>query len=93
MPCAARIEAYGLNRRSGGYLVNAYRTTPWRVAALRAHLSVPKVDEEEKSFAEHQRLIALFNRGQGDAIDALLDQHIMRAASIYRAALAASPQE
>ena len=73
------------------YLANAFRTISYKVAALRAHLTVPKTEEQEKSFKEHQRIVVLVRRGQAEDVCQLLDQHIMRAASAYRAVLEKTP--
>jgi DNA-binding GntR family transcriptional regulator len=69
------------------YLANAYRTISGRVAALRAHLSVPREDEQVTSFSEHARMMECFTLREKPALLRLLKQHIMRAASAYAAAL------
>jgi DNA-binding GntR family transcriptional regulator len=69
------------------YLVNAYRAISGRVAALRAHLSVPRADEQNVSFAEHARIIECVRLGEKLNLLRVLKQHIMRAASVYAAAL------
>lgn len=73
------------------YLVHAYRTISWQVATLRAHLSVPQVEEQETSFNEHGQMVACFERRQRAPLMRLLQQHILRSADAYAAGLKALP--
>jgi DNA-binding GntR family transcriptional regulator len=72
------------------YLTSAYRTVSGRVAALRAHLSVPSADQQDVSFAEHARMIELFRLGDRAGLVDVLRRHILRAASAYAAAVQTS---
>jgi DNA-binding GntR family transcriptional regulator len=74
------------------YLTNAYRTVSGRVAALRAHLSVPSADEQDVSFEEHASMIELFRQGDPSALVDVLRRHILRAASAYAAAMPAAAE-
>lgn len=65
------------------YLAGAYHNIAWRVAALRAHLSVPSEDARETSFGEHEAMIACASKQRGAALAQLLDRHIMRSAKVY----------
>lgn len=69
------------------YLVNAFHTISWRVAALRAHLSVPRAHEQDVSFEEHREMIGCLERRERAPLLRLLKQHIMRAAAVYADAL------
>jgi DNA-binding GntR family transcriptional regulator len=69
------------------YLTNAYRTVSGRVAALRAHLSVPSPEEQAVSFDEHAAMIECFRTRQQAALADILRKHILRAASAYAAAM------
>lgn len=69
------------------YLVNAFNGIAWRIAALRAHLSVPRAAEQERSFAEHKQIIACFAENSRTMLTRVLNAHIMRSASVYAEAL------
>jgi len=69
------------------HLANAYRGISGQVAALRAHLSVPRSDQQDLSFAEHAEMIEAFAAGDLRRLSALLDGHILRALSVYAGAL------
>jgi DNA-binding GntR family transcriptional regulator len=69
------------------HLANAYRGISGRVAALRAHLSVPRNDQQDLSFGEHQQMIDAFTAGDLPRLSALLNEHILRALSVYAEAL------
>jgi DNA-binding GntR family transcriptional regulator len=69
------------------YLSNAYRTISGRVAALRAHLSVPRSDQQDISFDEHLRMIEAFESRDAALLSQLLGRHILRAQAVYAEAL------
>lgn len=70
------------------YLVNAYNNISWRVAALRAHLSVPRKEEQTTSMQEHHEMVACLDTQDQASLDRLLGQHILRATKVYTEALA-----
>lgn len=72
------------------HLAHAYRTISGRVAALRAHLSVPRSDQQDLSFGEHERMIAAFAARDMQGLGALLKAHILRAQAVYAEALRGS---
>ena len=69
------------------HLANAYRGISGQVAALRAHLSVPRSDQQDLSFAEHAEMIEAFAARDLRRLSALLNDHILRALSVYAGAL------
>ncbi len=69
------------------HLAHAYRGISGRVAALRAHLSVPRAEQQDLSFDEHLRMIEAFRQGDADAVAVLLEAHILRAQTVYAQAL------
>jgi DNA-binding GntR family transcriptional regulator len=71
------------------YLSNAYLLASGRVGALRAHLSAHVTGEPTRSFAEHRDIIALWGQGDGEAIEKILTEHIMRTEVSYLKALRA----
>jgi DNA-binding GntR family transcriptional regulator len=99
--CAARAEGDGkgyaradtafhasfFTHCGNAHLANAYRRISGRVAALRAHLSVPRSDQQDLSFGEHQQMIDAFTAGDLPRLSALLNKHILRALSVYAEAL------
>jgi DNA-binding GntR family transcriptional regulator len=69
------------------YLVNAFKTVSGRIAALRAHLSVPRSHEQDTSFAEHQAIVAAFKTGKKTELKRILTDHILRAQAVYALAV------
>ena len=69
------------------HLAHAYRTISGRVAALRAHLSVPHREQQDLSFGEHQAMIDAFAARELPALAELLRRHILRALGAYAEAL------
>ena len=76
-----------VNHCGNVHLANAYRTISGRVAALRAHLSVPHSDQQDLSFGEHCRIIEAFEHRDAARLGELLSQHILRAQAAYANAL------
>ena len=69
------------------YLQSAFRNVSGRVAALRAHLTVPRPQEQVRSFAEHEAILQAFAEGAKRQIRQTLTEHIMRANDVYARAL------
>ncbi|MDF3319992.1 GntR family transcriptional regulator [Rhodococcus sp. C3V] len=69
------------------YLQNAYRMNLTRVAALRTHLTFLSPSEPERSFAEHEAMATIFDSGNEEDIEPLLQTHIMRTREMYLLAL------
>jgi len=69
------------------YLVSAFKNVSGRVAALRAHLTVPRPHEQARSFAEHEAILAAFADGARKDIRQTLTEHILRAKDVYARAL------
>jgi DNA-binding GntR family transcriptional regulator len=69
------------------YLVSAFRNVSGRVAALRAHLTVPRAHEQVRSFAEHEAIVAAFAAGARKEIRQTLTEHILRAKDVYAQAI------
>jgi DNA-binding GntR family transcriptional regulator len=65
------------------YLQNAYNLVLGRVAALRTHLAIAAEGEPDRSYHDHQRMIALTANGQRDDLSALLGAHILRTKDNY----------
>lgn len=65
------------------YLSNAYRNISWRVAALRAHLSVPREEEQQVSMREHVELTACVEAKNEEKLIGLLRKHILRSSRVY----------
>lgn len=65
------------------YLSSAYRNISWRVAALRAHLSVPRIEEQQISMQEHEDMMACMDRQDKANLLGILRQHILRSAKVY----------
>lgn len=69
------------------YLASAFRNVSGRVAALRAHLTVPRASEQVRSFAEHEAIVAAFAAGARREIRQTLTGHILRAKDVYAQAI------
>lgn len=69
------------------YLLNAYKTVSGRIAALRAHLSVPRSHEQDTSFAEHQAIAEAFVHSKKSELKRILSDHILRAQAVYALAV------
>ncbi|MCQ4159275.1 GntR family transcriptional regulator [Roseomonas sp. GC11] len=69
------------------HLAHAYRGIAGRVAALRAHLSVPRSDQQDLSFREHGQIIGAFAAADLPALRGLMAAHILRAQAVYAEAL------
>ena len=69
------------------FLVGAFRNVSGRVAALRAHLTVPRPHEQARSFSEHEAILAAFAEGAKKEIRQTLSEHILRAKDVYAQAL------
>ena len=69
------------------YLVGAFRNVSGRVAALRAHLTVPRPNEQTKSFSEHEAILAAFAEGAKKEMRQTLTEHILRAKDVYAQAI------
>lgn len=65
------------------YLSNAFKSVSGRIAALRAHLSVQRFNEQVTSFAEHKAIMAAFKKGEKDELRRILTDHILRAQAVY----------
>lgn len=70
-----------------GYLSGAFRNVSGRISALRAHLTVPRPEEQVRSFAEHEAIVAAFESGTKKDIRKTLAGHILRAREVYAQAL------
>lgn len=77
------VEASG-NR----HLVQAYGIILGRVAALRTHLVRHAEGEPDRSWGDHQRIVALLAEGQAARLPALLEAHILRTRANYLNAIA-----
>ena len=77
------------------YLVGAFRNVSGRIAALRAHLTVPRPHEQTKSFSEHEAILSAFAEGAKKEMRQTLTVHILRAKDVYARAIleAATPPE
>lgn len=69
------------------YLVGAFRNVSGRVAALRAHLTVPRPHEQTKSFTEHEAILTAFANGAKKEMRQTLAEHILRAKDVYAQAI------
>ena len=69
------------------YLVGAFRSVSGRVAALRAHLTVPRPHEQTKSFSEHEAILTAFANGAKKEMRQTLTEHILRAKDVYAQAI------
>ncbi len=81
------FHASFLGQCGNGYLAKAYESIAWQVAALRAHLSVPRLHEQDTSFSEHAAMIGHFAAGEAEALLAILSRHFLRSAAVYREAI------
>jgi len=69
------------------HLADTMHNVSGRVAALRAHLTVPRPHEQTRSFAEHEAILAAFADGGRKDIRQTLTEHILRAKDVYARAL------
>ena len=69
------------------YLVSAFRNVSGRIAALRAHLTVPRPEEQVRSFPEHEAILEAFAERRKKDMRQTLAEHIMRAKDVYARAL------
>ncbi|ACL56453.1 GntR family transcriptional regulator [Methylobacterium nodulans] len=69
------------------YLRDAYERNLGRVSALRTHLAFVAVNEPERSYADHERIIALISANEPEQLADLLEQHILRTRENYLSAL------
>jgi DNA-binding GntR family transcriptional regulator len=58
------------------YMQAAYATAATKIATLRTHLSAPADVLHSRGFAQHSRLLALFEAGDFDAFRALMQTHV-----------------
>lgn len=59
-----------------------------RVSALRTHLAFLTKGDPNRSFADHERIVGIFERGDDAALPEILDRHILRTRENYVEALA-----
>jgi DNA-binding GntR family transcriptional regulator len=98
MDAAARAEdalAYGradsafhqaiAENSANEYLIEAYKIVSGRVAALRTHNLKGPPGVRQKSIAEHRMIVAALARGDLARAEAILDEHIARMRTGYRA--------
>jgi DNA-binding GntR family transcriptional regulator len=69
------------------YIVNAFRNVSGRISALRAHLTVPRPQEQSRSLAEHEAIVEAFATGAKKDIRKTLSDHILRAKDVYAQAI------
>jgi DNA-binding GntR family transcriptional regulator len=65
------------------YLQNAYNLILGRVAALRTHLAISAEGEPDRSYLDHQAMIALLADGARADLSAMLKAHILRTKDNY----------
>jgi DNA-binding GntR family transcriptional regulator len=58
-----------------------------RVAALRTNYSAPIDVQTPRSFKEHRSFVELFEKGEFDEFDRLMQAHVTGTAKTYTAAL------
>ncbi len=68
------------------YLIGAYKLVSGRVAALRTHNLAGADNLREKSMSEHRAIMLAFAKGDLDRAESILDEHISRMHSGFRAA-------
>jgi DNA-binding GntR family transcriptional regulator len=68
------------------YLIGAYKLVSGRVAALRTHNLAGADNLREKSMSEHRAIMRAFAKGDLDRAESILDEHISRMHSGFRAA-------
>jgi len=69
------------------HLAEAYDMCLGRVSALRTHLAFASKGEPARSFADHQRIVAIFAGEDAADLPEILDQHILRTRQNYIEAL------
>lgn len=69
------------------HLAEAYDMCLGRVSALRTHLAFASKGEPARSFADHQRIAAIFAGEDAADLPEILDQHILRTRQNYIEAL------
>lgn len=69
------------------HLAEAYDMCLGRVSALRTHLAFASKGEPARSFADHQRIAAIFAGEDAVDLPEILDQHILRTRQNYIEAL------
>jgi DNA-binding GntR family transcriptional regulator len=74
----SRFHEAFFTHRGNSYLVSAFKNASGRVAALRAHLTVPQPHEQLSSFAEHEAIVAAFAAGARKEIRQTLTEHSLR---------------
>jgi DNA-binding GntR family transcriptional regulator len=76
-----------LDRRIEVVRAHGHDTGSGRIAALRAHLSVPRSHEQDTSFAVHQAIVAAFKTGKKAELRRIPTDHILRAQAVYALAV------
>ena len=71
---------------ANAYVVEAYKLVSGRVAALLTHNVSGPEPLRDKSIAEHRAIIAAFAKGDLDAAEDILDEHISRMRVGFRSA-------
>jgi DNA-binding GntR family transcriptional regulator len=75
-------------------MIDTYRLVSGRVAALRTHNNLVnwRVDHS-RAFAEHRQVIAAFDKGDVDAAEAILAEHVWKMRLVYRSTRPRAPLE
>jgi DNA-binding GntR family transcriptional regulator len=69
------------------YVQEAYGLVAGRVAALRTNYSAPIDVQTPRSFEEHRSFVKLFEKGEFEEFDRLMQTHVTDTAKTYTAAL------
>lgn len=78
-------------RCGNSYVRDAYQRIAGKIASMRTNLSKQFGDARAVSMDEHRELVRLFERGDFDAMEQLLQGHIGRTVEAFRRAASANP--